>query len=54
MLLLLEFIYLCMYTHIYVLNLLKFERHVFFIVVNYFRKSYGFNWIKVEFISGYL
>jgi len=36
--LLLEYIYLYMYTHIYVLKILKFESHIFFIIIKYFRK----------------
>jgi len=42
--LLLEYVYLCLCTHIYVLKILKFERQVFFIIVKYLRKFSGFNW----------
>jgi hypothetical protein len=48
----LENMYLYIHTYIYILKILKFELQKFLIVVKYFGKPNGFNWLKAEFISG--
>lgn len=47
-----EKMYLHIYTYIYMIKIIKFERQNFLTLVKYVRKSNGFNWLKVEFLSG--